>query len=68
VTARPADLSDGSLLILNLRREDSEKIGLDLSRAARTRGKCLQTSEPVNGFNYSKGAPLSLVILREGPC
>ena len=68
LTARPANLSDGSLLILNLRRGGSETMGEELTQAARTRGRCLQTSDPVNGFNYSKGAPLSLVILREGPC
>ena len=68
LTARRADLSDGGLLILNLRREDSEKTGFELAQAARTRGRCLETSKPVNGFNYSKGTPLSLVILRERPC
>ncbi len=68
VTGRAIDLSDGSLVILNARRENADKTGLELAQAARTRGKCLETSSPVIGFNYSKGTPLSLVILREAPC
>jgi 4-amino-4-deoxy-L-arabinose transferase-like glycosyltransferase len=68
LTARPADLSDGGLLILNLRHEETERVGFALSQAARSRGQCLRTSDSVKGFNYSKGTPLNLVILREAPC
>ena len=68
VTERPIDISDGSVVILNSRRTDAEEIRQNLSRDARTRGLCLQSSAPTAGFNYSKGTPLSLVILREAPC
>ncbi|MEP3655273.1 MAG: glycosyltransferase family 39 protein [Litorimonas sp.] len=66
--AREVDLSDGSLVILNTRRQETENLGRVLSDAAEKRGLCLATSKPVKGFNYSKGNPLDLVILKEVPC
>lgn len=68
VKSGDVDLSDGSLAILNARRENSAAQSIALSNAAKTRGQCLKSSNPINGVNYSNGTPLSLVILREGPC
>jgi 4-amino-4-deoxy-L-arabinose transferase-like glycosyltransferase len=68
VTDSAIDLSNGGLVILNTLREDAEAIGHKLTQSARTRGKCLETSQRIDGFNYSKGVPIGLVILREGPC
>ena len=65
---RKIDLSDGSLVILNARRKNAAKQSLRLSNKAKRRKRCLESSNPVNGINYSNGTPLSLVILREGPC
>ena len=68
VKERDIDLSDGSLVIVNARRENSAAQSISLSNAAKTRGLCLQSSYPINGKNYSNGTELSLVILREAPC
>ena len=65
---RKIDLSDGSLVILNARRKNAAKQSLRLSNKAKRRKRCLKSSNPINGINYSNGTPLSLVILREGPC
>lgn len=65
---REIDLSDGSLVILNMRRQTFTEIGEGLTRDARSRGRCLRRSNPVTGFNYSRGAPLNLIILQEAPC
>lgn len=66
--AGEVNLSDGSLVVLNTRREETVTMGRVLSNEARKRGQCLETSNPVKGFNYSKGNPLDLVILMEVPC
>ena len=62
------DLSDGQLVILNSLRKDAEETYRDLIRGAYNSGQCLISSDPVEGFNYSKGDPLNLVILKEAPC
>ncbi len=62
------DLSNGSLVILNTRRKETEAITAALETSAKTRGLCLAASDITKGFNYSKGNPLNLVILREAPC
>jgi len=65
---RKVKLSDGSLVILNARRKNATALSIRLSKKAKKRKRCLQSSNPINGINYSNGTPLSLVILREGPC
>ncbi len=62
------DLSEGKLIILNALREDADTVNQTLIRSAEKEGKCLEKSEPVDGFNYSKGVPLSLFVLKVGPC
>ena len=66
--AGEAGLSGGRLVILNALRKDSLAINDRLIRSAKTRGLCVIVSNPVKGFNYSKGEPLDMVILKEGPC
>ena len=66
--AEDVSLSDGSLVILNTRREETIPLSKVLAKSARKRGRCIAASNPVKGFNYSKGAPLTLVILKEVPC
>lgn len=61
-------LNKGKLVILNALDGNAETQRNALAEAARTRGRCLQQSNAVTGFNYSRGTPLNLVILREVPC
>ena len=68
VKAGDIDLSGGRLVILNALREDAEALNQSLISSAKSRGECLESSLPVKGFNYSKGDPLNLVILRAVPC
>ena len=62
------DLSNGSLAVLNALRSESESINKSLTQSAQLRGQCIEKSNPVNGFNYSKGKPLILYVLKEAPC
>jgi len=66
--AGEVDLSGGRLVILNALRKESLALNESLTNSAKTRGLCLDVSEPVKGFNYSKGEPLNMVILKESPC
>ena len=66
---RDIDLSNGSLVILNLENDKAEDERQKLLQAALRRGACLKSSDTVSGFNYSRGEePLNLIILREEPC
>jgi len=65
---RKIDISDGSLVIVNALHKNSAKLSIRLSKRAKRRRRCLESSNPINGVNYSNGTPLSLVILREAPC
>ena len=68
VKAGEVSLADGNVVILNSRRDGVVSISNTLAKSAQNRGLCLATSNPVKGFNYSKGVPLTLVILKEAPC
>jgi len=61
-------LKEGKLVILNTRREETVPLSKILAKSAKNRNLCIAASNPVKGFNYSKGAPLTLVILKEVPC
>lgn len=39
-----------------------------LMASAKANGKCISASKPVEGFNYSKGDAVELVILKAEPC
>ena len=62
------DLSSGKIVILNGLRDETDRLMQDLTQAASERGQCLASSNLVSGFNYSKGKPLSLYVLKEEPC
>ena len=62
------DLSSRPLVILDSLREETQDITDALTQAAQSRGLCLKRSEPISGFNYSKGKPVKLLILKVGPC
>jgi len=66
--AGPVDLSTGGLVILNRLREETQELTENLLQSSQNRGLCLQTSNTVKGFNYSKGNPVDMVILKEVPC
>ena len=62
------DRADRPLVILDTLREETPDLTAELKQAAQSRGLCLDTSEPIAGFNYSKGKPVELLILKAGPC
>ena len=68
IKAENVSLSDGKLVILNTRREETVPLSKILAKSAKNRNRCIAASNPIKGFNYSKGAPLTLVILKEVPC
>jgi len=68
LTNREIDLSRGGIVILNALHKTSPELSIRLSKIAKKRKRCLRSSRPINGFNYSRGETLSLVILREGLC
>ena len=66
--AHDIDLTEKKVAILNTLRDTAEAQHNTLEEAAKSRGRCLEKSNLVKGFSYSRGIPLSLIILREGPC
>ncbi len=68
LTGGEVDLSDGRLVILNALHKDTADLNRKLLDAATSRDACLSKSEQIGGFNYSKGVPLNLVILKAEPC
>ncbi len=66
--AGKVDISPGRAVILNALHKDAEALNQDLTRAAHAQGQCLERSNSIKGFNYSKGVPLDMVILKAAPC
>lgn len=62
------DLSNRPVVILDSLNGETEAITARLTQSAQSRGFCLKSSNPISGLNYSKGAPVELIILKEGPC
>lgn len=62
------DLSKSQLIILDLMQREKALIYHELEASAAKRENCLETSEPIAGYNYSKGRAVELIILREAPC
>lgn len=71
VKGRPSKLETDKLIILDAHHEnfETEKSAI-VEQAAKTvkSDVCLIETLGVEGFNYSKGDYVTLVILREGPC
>lgn len=61
-------LANTPLVILNADDDETKAITARLEQSAKTREACIETSNQIKGFNYSKGKALSLFVLREGPC
>ena len=68
VKAGNVDLAIGKLVILDALREETPALKTQLMQSAQSRGLCLKHSEPIAGFNYSKGMPVELLILKAEPC
>lgn len=68
VKGRAPDLSEHQIIILDMSQDTASETLSLLETQADSRGNCLESADPVIGFNYSKGDAVSLVIFREGPC
>lgn len=66
--AGDVDISNGGLVILNALHKDTQTLNESLINSSQSRGLCLKVSNSVKGFNYSKGDPLDMVILKEVLC
>lgn len=62
------DLSIRRLVILDTLRDETQSLMDIQTNLAHLRGECLESSNVVEGFNYSKGDPVKLLILKAGPC
>ena len=68
VKGEDVDLSNRPLVILDTLREETQALTTQLEQVAQSRGLCLKQSKPISGFNYSKGKPVELFILKAEPC
>ena len=56
------------VLILDTKRDSILLDSREMAKATENAGMCLKTSKALEGFNYSKGDEVSLVILQAVPC
>ncbi len=68
VTGHTPDLFKDALVILDLERESTETDIQILTASVTARGLCIETSNSIKGFNYSKGQKVDLIILRKALC
>jgi len=68
VKGEAPEFADHAVIILDTRRDTVMTDSRYLLEQAKRNGNCLKTSSSLDGFNYSKGDAVSLVILRAGPC
>ncbi len=61
-------LAKGRVILLDLKREGAKAQREAIEAAASRARLCLKTATPVKGFNYSKGDPVEIVMLRTMPC
>lgn len=64
----PTHLNLNTVILLDLTRKNASDIKQDAERVLQSKGLCLTEHEVVDGFNYSKGDPVSLAILQALPC
>jgi 4-amino-4-deoxy-L-arabinose transferase-like glycosyltransferase len=65
--AEPA-LNIDDFLFLDRAREDTAEFELQFLEILNAEGRCLTSEKKVDGFNYSKGDPVEIDILRVTPC
>lgn len=61
-------LANGRIIILDIKREGAKALGANIQSAAELAGLCVKTTPPFGAFNYSKGDPIELIILRAVAC
>jgi len=64
----PEQLSDGTVVLIDMTRENSSHIKDTASQAAVGQNLCLKSLGKVEGLNYSKGDLVELAILQVGNC
>lgn len=68
VKGRTPAFADKALIILDMNHTSFKSYNVALENEAKTRDTCIQTSDNIRGFNYSKGDAVDLIILKAGPC
>lgn len=58
----------GFVLILDMQTDEGVELKDKMTNLAEKNGACLRWTDPVTGFNYSKGDPVSLLIMEFKPC
>ena len=58
----------GFVLILDLQTDEGVELKDKMTSLSEQKGACLRWTDPVAGFNYSKGDPVSLLIMEFKPC
>ncbi len=63
-----AAFEKGRVIILDQKREITADITANIANAAALAELCIKTTQPFKGFNYSKGDPVELIMLRAENC
>jgi len=58
----------GFVLILDMQTDEGVELKDKMTDLAEQKEACLRWTDPVSGFNYSKGAAVSLLIMEFKPC
>jgi hypothetical protein len=61
-------LANGRVIILDYERENSKAVIGNIRRAASEAKLCTKTAPTFKGFNYSKGDPVEIAIIRAVEC
>lgn len=66
--SNPTHLNVNTVILLDLTRKNAHDIRQDAEQVLHITGLCLTEHDVIDGFNYSKGDPVSLAILQALPC
>lgn len=61
-------LSNGRIILLDQKKEETATLIRDLKRYATTSNFCLSVAPKIEGFNYSKGDEVEILIIRAITC
>ena len=61
-------LANGRVIILDRQREGIKSLMENIDKAASHAQLCVRTSQPLKGFNYSKGNSIEIVIIQAVEC